>query len=43
MGLCDPDHEYIPLRVRVKSEDILFAGLPTNDAKLRVAKLEVLD
>jgi len=42
-GLCQADHDLIPLRVRVKSEDILFAGLPTNDAKLRVRRLEVLD
>lgn len=42
-GLCQADHDLIPLRVRVKSEDILFAGLPTMDAKLRVRKLEVID
>jgi hypothetical protein len=42
-GLCEADHDLIPLRVRVKSEDILFAGLPTMDAKLRVRRLEVLD
>jgi len=42
-GLCEANHNLIPLRVRVKSEDILFAGLPTMDAKLRVRKLEVLD
>jgi NDP-sugar pyrophosphorylase family protein len=42
-GLCEANHDLIPLRVRVKSEDILFAGLPTMDAKLRVRKLEVLD
>ena len=42
-GLCSADHTLIPLRVRVKSEDILFAGLPTMDAKLRVRKLEVID
>ena len=42
-GLCKPDHDLIPLRVKVRSEDILFAGLPTMDAKLRVRRLEVLD
>jgi len=42
-GLCSADHNLIAVRVRVKSEDILFAGLPTMDAKLRVRKLEVLD
>ena len=42
-GLCEANHDLIPLRVLVKSEDILFAGLPTMDAKLRVRKLKVLD
>ena len=42
-GLCEANHNLIAVRVRVKSEDILFAGLPTMDAKLRVRKLEVLD
>jgi len=43
LGLCSADHDYIPLTVRVKSEDICFAGLPTMDAKVRVRRLEVLD
>ena len=42
-GLCEATHDLIPLRVLVKSEDILFAGLPTMEAKLRVRKLKVLD
>lgn len=42
-GLCNPGHDYICLRVEVKSEDILFAGLPTMDAKVRVRRLKVLD
>jgi hypothetical protein len=33
----------IPLTVEVRSEDILFAGLPTMDGKLRVRSLVVLD
>jgi hypothetical protein len=43
VGLCPADHDLICLRVRVRVEDVLFAGLPTMDAKLRVRKLEVLD
>ena len=43
IGLCGADHELIPLRVWVKSEDIMFAGLPTMDAKIRVRRLEVID
>ena len=35
--------ELIEIHVKVASEDICFAGLPGNDAKLRVRKLEVLD
>ena len=35
--------KYICLRVLVKKEDILFAGLPGWDAKWRVKKLKVLD
>ena len=42
-GLCGANHDYIPLTVEVKSEDILFAGLPTMDGKLRVRELVVLD
>ena len=41
-GLGTPDHEYIPLDVKVMSEDICFAGIADMDAKLRVRKLEVL-
>jgi len=43
VGLCSAEHDFIPLRVRVRSEDICFAGLPTMDAKLRVKRLEVLE
>lgn len=42
-GLCEANHDLIAVKVRVKSEDILFAGLPTMDAKLRVRRLEVLE
>ena len=42
-GLCEVNHNYIPLTVEVASEDICFAGLPGNDAKLRVKRLRVLD
>jgi hypothetical protein len=42
-GLCGAVHNYIALRVKVRSEDICFAGFPGNDAKLRVKRLEVLD
>ena len=42
-GLCEANHDLIPLTVRVRSEDFLFGGLPTMDGKLRVKKLEVLD
>ena len=41
-GLCEPGAGYIPLLVKVMSEDILFAGLPGNASKFRVRKLEVL-
>ena len=41
-GLCNANHGLIPLDVKVRSEDILFAGLPTMDMKLRVRRLEVL-
>ena len=41
-GLCGANHALIPLDVKVASEDICFAGLPTMDMKLRVKKLEVL-
>ena len=43
MGLCGADHSLIALHVEVASEDILFAGTPGNDAKIRVRKLRVLD
>jgi len=42
-GLCGADHDLIPLTVEVKSEDILFAGLPTMGVKIRVRRLRVLD
>ncbi len=42
VGLCDADHNLIPLDVEVRSEDVLFAGLPTMDAKVRVRRLRVL-
>ena len=42
-GLCKANHDFVPLRVKVDSKDILFAGLPTMDDKLRVKKLTVLD
>jgi hypothetical protein len=42
-GLCDAKHNLICLRVEVQSNDILFGGLPTMDAKLRVRRLKVLD
>jgi NDP-sugar pyrophosphorylase family protein len=42
-GLCQPGHDLIPLTVEVRSEDILFAGLPTMDGELRVRALVVLD
>jgi len=42
-GLCRADHQFIPLRVAVKREDICFAGLPTMDGKIRVRRLEVLE
>jgi hypothetical protein len=42
-GLCEANHNLICLRVLVKREDILFGGLPTMDAKIRVRKLVVLD
>jgi len=42
-GLCAADHDLIEIHVEVAAEDICFAGLPGNDAKLRVRKLRVLD
>ena len=42
-GLGSYSDGLIPLDVKVYSEDICFAGLPGNDAKLRVRKLEVLN
>jgi len=45
-GLCSAEHtlkELMPIRVKVLSEDICFAGLPSCDEKLRVRKLVVLD
>jgi hypothetical protein len=41
-GLCGADHDLMALDVEVNSKDILFAGLPGNDCKLRVRKLRVL-
>jgi hypothetical protein len=41
-GLCNPRHRYIALDVEVASEDICFAGLPGNDARLRVKRVKVL-
>ncbi|MCI0563854.1 MAG: hypothetical protein MN733_35715 [Nitrososphaera sp.] len=41
-GLCEADHDLMAIDVEVASADILFAGLPTMDAKLRVRKLKVL-
>ena len=43
VGLCSANHNYVPLKVAVYGRDICFAGLPGNDAKLRVRKLRVLD
>ena len=43
VGLCEANHDYIPLRVEVQTKDICFAGIPTMDIKLRVKKLKVLD
>lgn len=43
VGLAGTGHNLICLRVRIRREDVLFGGLPTMDAKLRVSKLEVLD
>lgn len=42
VGLCSASHDYICLEVEVRSEDILFGGLPSMDAKLRVRRLKVL-
>ena len=36
------NNNLICIEVKVMSEDICFAGLPTMDAKIRVKKLEVL-
>jgi len=41
-GLCSADHSFLHLVVKVNSEDICFAGLPTFDGKLRVKRLEVM-
>ncbi len=43
LGLCEANHDLICIHVKVRAEDICFAGLPTNDAKIRVRRLEVLD
>lgn len=43
LGMTSPGHNMLCLKVKVRSEDILFAGLPGNDAELRVRKLEVLE
>lgn len=37
------EYELLCLKVAVKGRDILFAGLPGNDVKLRVKKLKVLN
>lgn len=42
-GLCSSWHELIPIRVEVKTDDILFGGLPGMVGKYRVRKLKVLD
>lgn len=42
-GLCTAYHNYIAIDVEVASEDICFAGMPGNFAKLRVKKLKVLN
>ena len=41
-GLCDPGHDYMAIDVDVEAEDVLFAGLPGNDAKWRVKELRVV-
>jgi carbonic anhydrase/acetyltransferase-like protein (isoleucine patch superfamily) len=43
IGLCNLNHDLIPLRVEVMTDDVVFAGLPGADFKLRVKKLKVLD
>ena len=43
VGLGELIDNLNPLDVKVLSEDICFAGLPGNDAKLRVRRLEVLE
>jgi len=42
LGLCKAEHDLICLAVEVQPEDILFAGIPTMDAKIRVRKLRVI-
>ena len=42
-GLCNADHDYIPLDVEVNTDDFLFGGLPTMTGKYRVRKLKVLN
>jgi len=41
-GLCSADHNLMALDVEVRREDVLFGGLPSMDAKLRVRRLKVL-
>ncbi len=41
-GLCEANHNLIPIEVKVYSEDICFAGIPTMDMKITVRKLEVI-
>jgi len=43
INLAMPGHDLICLRVEVEAKDICYAGLPGNDAKLRVKRLKVLD
>ena len=42
LGLGRGDDELIPLLVRVRTEDILYAGGQWGSEKLRVRRLEVL-
>lgn len=38
-GLCSADHDLISIDVEVKTDDILFGGLPTMTGKYRVRSL----
>ena len=42
-GYCEASHDLIPVKVKVMSIDICYAGLPGCDSTLRVRKLEVLE